>query len=76
MEVRLFANLRDRLPKETQGIASVELPSGASGADLAAKMAIPRDQPLIFMINGRRQPGTKLLQEGDRVGIFPPVGGG
>lgn len=76
VEVRLFASLRDRLPKGSNGVAHVDLPDGAKGSDLIMHLAIPRSQPLIFMVNGRRQPEDLLLREGDRVGIFPPVGGG
>lgn len=77
VEVRLFANLRDRLPRESKGgVTHVDLPEGANGSDLVSQLAIPRNQPLIFMINGRRQPEDHPLREGDRVGIFPPVGGG
>ncbi|MBO8168212.1 MAG: MoaD/ThiS family protein [Thermoanaerobacteraceae bacterium] len=76
LEVRLFANLRDYLPKDSKGQVKVELPEGSTAADLIKHLNIPRDLPLIIMVNGRREPENHVLQDGDRVGIFPPVGGG
>lgn len=76
VELRLFAGLRDRLPKEAGGVTQFALPDGAKGTDLLAQLAIGPEQPVIFMVNGRRQPESTSLSDGDRVGIFPPVGGG
>ena len=76
VEVRLFAQLRDLMPRESGGVTYVEMPEGATGADLIDQLAVPRDRPLILMLNGRREPETVPLGDGDRVGLFPPVGGG
>lgn len=76
LEVRLFANLRDLLPNDAKGVTQVEMAQGSTAAELITKMKIPRDLPLIVMINGKREDETTELKEDDRIGIFPPVGGG
>ncbi len=76
LEVRLFANLRDNLPKENKGQAAVVLSEGSTTQDLINHLDIPRDLPLIIMVNGKRQLESYSLKDGDRIGIFPPVGGG
>ncbi|WP_366924434.1 MoaD/ThiS family protein [Metallumcola ferriviriculae] len=76
LEVRVFANLRDQFPKESKGVLTVDLPVDSTVAELIEKLDITRDLPLIIMVNGRRQFEETTLKDGDRVGIFPPVGGG
>ncbi|WP_027340676.1 MoaD/ThiS family protein [Halonatronum saccharophilum] len=76
VEVRLFATLRSILAKEDRGVGIVDIEEGSSVDDLIEYLEIPRDIPLIIMINGQRKSEESLLKEGDRVGIFPPVGGG
>ncbi|MBW1866169.1 MAG: MoaD/ThiS family protein [Deltaproteobacteria bacterium] len=44
--------------------------------ELIDQLEIPRDQVKLIFINGVRGIFSSPLQEGDRVGIFPPVGGG
>jgi len=76
LEIRLFATLRDLLPKENKGKTQVELPEGSTVDDLIKMLNIPEDLPLIIMLNGRRETEDIKLKENDRIGIFPPVGGG
>jgi len=76
LEVRLFANLRDNYPKESKGVLTLSMPQGSTAAQLVRQLNIPKDLPLIILVNGRRQREDTLLNDGDRVGIFPPVGGG
>ncbi len=76
LEVKLFASLRDKYPKDTKGVLTVEMPAGSTVAHLVKHLEIPENLPLVVMINGRREPESAPLKDGDRVGIFPPVGGG
>jgi len=76
LEVRLFATLRDLFPKEKRGMDWVMLEAGSTLDDLIKHLQIPEDTSLIIMVNGRRQIENLELDDGDRVGIFPPVGGG
>ena len=43
---------------------------------LLAKLAIPAGEVKIAMVNGVSAELTQVLAAGDRVGLFPPVGGG
>lgn len=81
VEVRLFATLRKYLPAREIGEPSLVKLGGAGGggakvSDLLAKLGIPPGEAFVIMVNGRRQELGWTLQDGDRVGIFPPVGGG
>ena len=77
VEVRIFAGLNKYVPGTENGEPfSVALPEGATGGDLIKKLQIPEAEAFVFLVNGRREDFTKPLQNEDRVGIFPPVGGG
>jgi molybdopterin converting factor small subunit len=39
-------------------------------------IGIPEDAVTISLVNGLRQPLDYMLKDGDRVGLFPPLGGG
>ncbi|KJS84393.1 MAG: hypothetical protein JM58_11155 [Peptococcaceae bacterium BICA1-8] len=76
LEVRLFAALRDKFPTEKRGMDWVSLEVGSTLVDLMKHLELPEDIPLIIFVNGRRQNENIELADEDRVGIFPPVGGG
>lgn len=78
IEVRLFATLADLMPDGRGGVPqAVDIPKGATVATLLAKLAIPREAAHLVIVNGRpiHDPET-ILRLGDRVSLFPPVGGG
>lgn len=77
IEVRVFAGLH----KYIQGVSSgapfdIELDNLTTGIGLLDFLGIPKKEAFVFMVNGSRVELGNTLQEGDRVGIFPPVGGG
>ena len=82
VEVRLFMDYRQYLPPESSGgKATVSVDEGATIADVFNILSIPVEEPKIIVLNGVSQGacGTvtdRVLQEGDVVAIFPPVGGG
>ena len=77
IEVRLFATLRELFPAECRGVREVELPAAASIHTLLDRIGVEDKTTLILMVNGRRVKDFSLsLTEGDRVALFPPVGGG
>ena len=77
IEVRLFATLRELFPSEWRGVKAVELPETSSIHTLLDKIGVEDKITLILMVNGRRVKDFSLnLVEGDRVALFPPVGGG
>lgn len=73
IQIKLFATLLEKLPDNADLFSVTE---GATVANLADLLGIdPKDAKLIF-INGRKGALDSVLAEGDRVGLFPPVGGG
>jgi len=73
IQIKLFATLLEKLPENADNFPVAQ---GTTVADLVALLAIdPKDAKLIF-INGRKGMLDSPLAEGDRVGLFPPVGGG
>lgn len=72
IELRLFATLREKRQK----IMMLEVPEGTSAGELVDSLGIPRNEIAILMIKGRHSKMDALLQDGDVVSLFPPVGGG
>ena len=81
-EVRLFAQLRERLPDVPRGRTRLELPDGTSLQDLLERLGIPDRMAQMLLVNGVQQArdrsarSARSLTEGDTVAIFPPVAGG
>jgi molybdopterin converting factor small subunit len=73
IELRLFANLVKFLPENNENFSIDE---NMNVKQLILKLGIDIDQAKIVFINGRKKTNTDFLKHGDRVGIFPPVGGG
>ena len=82
VQVRLFASLRDRFPRELRGRADVEVLPASTLGDLLDQLAIPPKQAQMVLLNGvqvsrgRGVRERRVLGEGDVVAIFPPVAGG
>lgn len=80
VEVRVFADLRkcinDNFTSNPTEAFSLDLESGTTIAQLMTLLEITNSETIIALVNGLRQPHDVLLQDGDRVGLFPPVGGG
>jgi sulfur-carrier protein len=75
--VRLFANLADRVPAAARGSdMAVDLPEGATVADLLRRLALPDDEPRLTLVNGRDAGAEQPLAPGDVVSIIPPLAGG
>lgn len=49
---------------------------GATVRDVIDELGIPVDDVRIIFINGRGSELDAELKDGDRLGLFPPVGGG
>ena len=77
VEVRLYASLRKYHPNRGSSEALIiELDDKANLANLVDKLKIPKEEIAITMVNGRQEEKSYLLQEGDRIGLFPLIGGG
>jgi len=77
VEVRLYASLRKYHPTSGSGEALViTLDNEAKLGDLLDKLKLPRQEVNLLMVNGNWQKESYLLQDGDRIGFFPLIGGG
>lgn len=75
-ELRLFASLKELLPTKHHKETTLSFKEGKIIDDLVNEYNIPRDITLIILVNGRKKDESYQIQDGDRIGIFPPVGGG
>jgi len=78
IEVRLFASLERFVPGSRAGEPFVvELDDGASWASLLDAIGVDGNRIHLAYVNGRAvSDRSRGLSDGDRVGLFPPVGGG
>ena len=75
--LRVYATLCRYVPGAVAGVPlDIDLPDGATVADLIEKMELPAREVKVAFVNGRRQSPDWVLNQGDEAGIFPPVGGG
>ncbi len=79
LEVRLFAGLKchnRELPCFNQNSFELDVPESTTIQQLHQILELNVNYPLINMINGLTKEEDTPLSSGDRIGIFPPVGGG
>jgi molybdopterin converting factor small subunit len=70
--VKCYATLTMYCPPE--GVLA--LPEPTDVAALVSMLDIPPEEVKLIFVNGKRADMDQVLAEGDRVGLFPPVGGG
>lgn len=76
IELRLFGHLRDYLPEPGNPGVWITVPDGFTLEELIQHLKIPRTDPKIVLVNGIHAEMEKVLADGDRVSIFPPIAGG
>ena len=78
IDLKLFASFARFMPgKADGGSPSVtEIRDGITVRELLEDLKIPADEVKIVFLNGIHAKGDEILQEGDRLGVFPPVAGG
>jgi molybdopterin synthase sulfur carrier subunit len=77
VRVKLFATLGRHLTSGLPGIPfAVELPDGSTVETLVDQLQLPREEVKLVFVNGRARPMDWVLQPGDELGVFPPIGGG
>ncbi len=72
VEVTCFATLREYSPKG----GYLEIDEGAQVIDVIDKLRINKDDVKVIFVNGTHAKLGTPLKDGDRVGLFPAVGGG
>lgn len=73
INLKLFASLGRLAPENAD---TFPVAPGTTVSDLVRQLEIPPEEAKLFFINNRRVEMDTVINDGDRVGIFPPVGGG
>ncbi|RLC95788.1 MAG: MoaD/ThiS family protein [Chloroflexi bacterium] len=77
VHAKIFATLRRYHTHLGIGEAMpVDLPEGATVGQLIEQLRLPADEVKVVFVNSIVREENHPLADGDRVGIFPPVGGG
>ena len=77
VNVALYATLRKYRPDGGQGGSfRIDLPDGAAVAKLLEILRVPRTQTKLIFVNNLGQGEDYVLQDEQRVAIFPPIAGG
>jgi molybdopterin converting factor small subunit len=70
--IKLFASLREG----RFDAAALSFPPGAVVREAIASLGIPATAAKIVLVNARHAEAEQVLNEGDVLAIFPPIGGG
>ncbi|MGD9732209.1 MAG: MoaD/ThiS family protein [Desulfamplus sp.] len=73
IELKLFATIARYLPDSSE---SFLVEDGATIRQIVDTLGIPKSEVKLTFVNGIQKPLDHVLNDGDRLGIFPPVGGG
>lgn len=77
IKLKLFASLAGYMPeKSDEEHFILEIKENSSVNDLLADLGVPLDRVKLVFVNGIHAKMGKMLKDGDRVGVFPPVAGG
>ncbi|MCF8127844.1 MAG: MoaD/ThiS family protein [Deltaproteobacteria bacterium] len=74
IDIRLFASLKKYLPADAAYRYPVE--PGTPLSLVLDRLGIPKNEVKLIFIDGAKENADFLLQGGERVGVFPPIGGG
>ena len=73
IQIKLFASLQEFTPPSSD---QFPIDAGLSIHGLLEQLNLPPEKAKLIFINGVKADLTATLKGGERVGIFPPVGGG
>ncbi len=73
INIKLFATLQQFMPLSADNFT---IESGTTVQRLLDQLDIPQEKAKLVFINGVKADLSTALNGGERVGIFPPVGGG
>ncbi len=77
VEVRLYATLQKYHPGLGIGEPlGITLGDKARLGNLFSELKIPKEEINIALVNGKWEEESYLLEDGDRIGLFSPIGGG
>src|ERR1041384_7047477 len=71
-QFRFYAELNDHLPRDRNGVAIPHsFQAGASVKDRIEALGVPHTEVDLILVNGRSVDFSYVLQEGDRVSVYP-----
>jgi molybdopterin synthase sulfur carrier subunit len=73
IQIKLFASLQKFMPASAENFA---IEAGITVGALIQQLNIPQDMIKLVFIDNVHAGLNTTLKGGERVGIFPPVGGG
>lgn len=73
IDLKLFVTLSKYHPR---GSGFHEIEEGTTVAGMILDLGIPQDTVKLIFINGKKAMPDQVICDRDRVGLFPPVGGG
>jgi molybdopterin converting factor small subunit len=73
IQIKLFASLGRFMPENSDAFL---IDPGLTVRDLALGLGVPLESARLIFINGQKRDLSATLAGGERVAIFPPVGGG
>lgn len=76
VELRVYSGLEKFTSTRYGELIPAVLNEGSTIRDLINLYNIPEEEVFTALVNGLHKSFDDLLQEGDRVAFFPPVGGG
>ena len=72
VEVRLFATFREGREKKQK----IKIKQNTTILDIIKMLNIDENEVAIMLLNGRDGNSDRMLNDGDVISLFPPVGGG
>lgn len=73
VSINLFATLANFTPANAE---NYPVAPGSSVQDVLVELDVPIEEVKLIFINGVKGDFSSILQDGDRIGVFPPIGGG
>ncbi len=75
VQVKCFATLSETGHCDYRDSRTSELDEKADVKKLMTNLGLSEDKVEIIFVNGKRVEASEMLFDGDRVGLFPAVGG-
>ena len=76
IQLNLYASLSKFMPEDARSGHGLELGGGTTVRAVLERFGVPLETVKMIFINGRHAGMDTVLEEGDRLGVFPPVAGG
>ena len=77
IEVGLYATLQKYLPPGAEGrVCTLAVRDGTTGREILDMLGVPAAITRLTLLNGQQAPPEATLNEGDKLSLFPPIGGG